>query len=80
MNNQGLLESLLGTISEILPDKPGEEIRNNLRAALQATLARLEIVTREEFETQQMVLARTREKLEALEKIVAELEQSGTVR
>lgn len=50
------------------------DMEKNVHAALQATFAKLELVTREEFEVQQGVLARTRAKLEALEKQVAELE------
>ncbi|MCC7219945.1 MAG: accessory factor UbiK family protein [Candidatus Contendobacter sp.] len=50
------------------------EMEKNLHAALQATFAKLDLVTREEFEVQQGVLARTRAKLEELEKQVAELE------
>lgn len=50
------------------------EMEKNVHAALQATFAKLDLVTREEFEVQQGVLARTRAKLEALEKQVAELE------
>ncbi len=50
------------------------EMEKNFHAALQATFAKLELVTREEFDVQQAVLARTRAKLEELEKQVAELE------
>ena len=50
------------------------EMEKKAHAALQATFAKLELVTREEFEVQQGVLARTRAKLEELEKQVAELE------
>ena len=50
------------------------EMEKNFHAALQATFAKLELVTREEFDVQQAVLARTRAKLEELEKRVAELE------
>jgi len=53
----------------------GADIEKNMRAVLQNTLARMKIVNREEFEVQQAVLQRTREKLEHLEKLVAELEQ-----
>jgi len=49
-------------------------MEKNLHAALQTAFAKLELVTREEFEVQQGVLARTRAKLEELEKQVAELE------
>ncbi len=50
------------------------EMEKNFHAALQAAFAKLELVTREEFDVQQAVLARTRAKLETLEKQVAELE------
>lgn len=50
------------------------EMEKNFHAALQATFAKLELVTREEFEVQQGVLARTRAKLEELEKQLADLE------
>jgi BMFP domain-containing protein YqiC len=50
------------------------EMEKNAHAALQAAFAKLELVTHEEFDVQQAVLARTRAKLEELEKQVAELE------
>lgn len=50
------------------------EMEKNAHVALQAAFAKLELVTREEFDVQQAVLARTRAKLEELEKQVAELE------
>ena len=52
-----------------------EDITRNLRAALEAGLNKLDLVTREEFDVQAAVLARTREKLERLEKQAAELER-----
>lgn len=52
-----------------------EDISRNLRATLDAGLARLDLVTREELEVQAAVLARTRAKLKQLEAQVAELEQ-----
>ena len=51
-----------------------QDVEKNLRAALQSTLSKLDLVTRDEFEVQSAVLQRTREKLEALEARVAELE------
>ena len=50
------------------------DLEKSLHAALQAGFARLDLVTREEFEVQSAVLARTREKLEALTQRVAALE------
>jgi len=52
------------------------DIEQNIRAAIEANLKKLNLVTREEFDIQQQVLLRTREKLEALEKKVAELDNS----
>jgi len=54
------------------------DIGRNLRATLEAGLAKLDLVTREEFDVQTAVLARTREKLTALEARVAELEGQAT--
>jgi hypothetical protein len=50
------------------------DLEKSLRAALQAGFAKLDLVTREEFEVQSAVLLRTRQKLEALEQRVAVLE------
>jgi len=51
-----------------------EDLRNNLRAVLGATLARLDLVDREAFEVQSELLARTRAKLDTLEQRIAALE------
>jgi len=51
------------------------DLERNLKSSLEAGLAKLNLVTREEFDIQQAVLHRTREKLEALERQVAELEK-----
>ncbi len=51
-----------------------DELQENFKSVLQSGLSRLDLVTREEFEVQRAVLLRTREKLEALERQVAELE------
>jgi BMFP domain-containing protein YqiC len=54
-----------------------EDLQRNLRSGLESALAQMNLVTREEFEIQQAVLLRTREKLEALEARVAALEAAG---
>ena len=53
-----------------------DDLEKTFRAVLQGTLAKLDLVTREEFEVQKLVLAKTRSNLENLEKRVAEIEQS----
>ncbi len=73
------LDALTAKIAEGLPAGLGlvhEDLRNNVRAAGSAALARMDLVSREEFDVQSAVLARTREKLTALEATVSELEQS----
>lgn len=53
-----------------------QDLEKNFRAVLQSTFAKMDLVSREEFEVQRAVLARTREKLEALEKQVTEMESN----
>ena len=52
-----------------------DDLEKNFRAVLRSGLARLDLVTRDEFEIQEAVLARTREKLHALEKRLESLEK-----
>jgi len=74
------LDDLARRLSDMVP--PGlrqsrEELQATFKTALRAGLGKLDLVTREEFDVQRAVLLRTREKLEALEKAVAELEARG---
>jgi BMFP domain-containing protein YqiC len=54
-----------------------QDMERNMRAALEAALAKMDLVTREEFDVQSAVLARTREKLHRLEVQMAELERQA---
>jgi BMFP domain-containing protein YqiC len=75
---QKLFEEISGKLGDVLGDSPIKDVEKNLRAVLQGAFAKLDLVTREEFDIQQAVLLRTREKLEALEARVARLEaQTG---
>jgi BMFP domain-containing protein YqiC len=51
-----------------------DDLEKNLRAGVQSVLAKLDLVTREEFDVQAKLLARSRAKIDVLEKQVAELE------
>ena len=51
-----------------------QDVEKNIHSLLQASLGKLDLVTREEFDVQRKVLARTREKLEQLEQTLAALE------
>ena len=71
------LDDLARRLSALVP--PGlregrEELQQNFKTVLQTGLSRLDLVTREEFDVQRAVLLRTREKLEELQRTVAELE------
>lgn len=71
------IDELARRLSNLVP--PGiadarADLERNFRAALQSGLAKLDLVTREEFEVQRAVLLRTREKVEQLERQIAELE------
>ena len=71
------IDDLARRVSELVPPgvkEAGDEFQANVKATLQAGLAKLDLVTREEFEVQRAVLLRTREKLEALERTLQELE------
>ncbi len=52
-----------------------DDFESNVRSGLESGLRKMNLVTREEFDIQAAVLLRTREKLEALEKLVAKLEK-----
>ena len=72
------IDELARRLSGLVP--PGlresrEELQENFKAVLQSGLSKLDLVTREEFDVQRAVLLRTREKLEALEALVQQLER-----
>lgn len=56
---------------------PRAEIESQFKALLQSTFSKLDLVSREEFDSQMAVLARTRSRLEALEARVAEMEAAN---
>jgi BMFP domain-containing protein YqiC len=74
MKPNEILQDMQAKVSELLKQSPAKDIERNVKSLLNSGFNRLDLVTREEFDVQAQVLARTREKLEALEKRVAELE------
>ena len=73
------LDDLARRLSSLVPQglrDSREELQQNFKSVLQAGLGKLDLVTREEFDVQRAVLLRTREKLETLERQVAELENA----
>ena len=76
-----ILDDLSARVSQMLPPPArglGQEIEKNLKAALSAAFAKLDLVTREELEIQSGVLQRTRERLVELKQRVQQLEQQAT--
>jgi len=72
------IEDLASKLADAVPEglrSMRRDLEENFRSVLQTGLGKLDLVTREEFEVQEAVLARTREKLEALEKRVKEYEK-----
>ncbi len=72
------LQDLVRKLADAVPDglqSVRSDLEKNFRSVLQSGLNKLELVTREEFEFQEAVLQRTREKLEALEERLTELEE-----
>ncbi|KPK60853.1 MAG: hypothetical protein AMJ59_04465 [Gammaproteobacteria bacterium SG8_31] len=75
-----IIDDLAKRLSDSVPESLRAlqlDVDQNFRAILQAGLAKLDLVTREEFDVQQGVLRRTRERLEALEARLAEMERAG---
>lgn len=72
------LDELTKRISSLIPGDVKhmqDDLENNVRGLLQTALAKMNLVTREEFDVQSAVLQRTREKLEQLEKLVEQLKK-----
>ena len=77
------LDDLVRRIAGVLPGGIGqlnEDMRKNLKEVISASLSRMDLVSREEFEVQSAVLARTRQKLERLEAKVTELEKENAAK
>ncbi|MCH9694195.1 MAG: accessory factor UbiK family protein [Gammaproteobacteria bacterium] len=71
------IENLARKLADVVPEglrSVRQDVEENFRAVLRSGISKLDLVTREEFEVQEAVLAKTREKLEALEAKLEELE------
>ena len=77
MAENRLFDDIDRRMKEIFAQSPAADLEKNLRALVQSALGRLDLVTREEYDVQREVLARTRAKLEALEARLADLESKA---
>lgn len=76
MLNSKILDDLSARIEAAIAASPARDIGKNLKAILSSSLSKLDLVTREEFDIQAQVLARTREKLDALEARIKAMESA----
>lgn len=74
MLNQKLLDEISTKVNDLVAQSPVKDVEKNLRVLLAGVFTRLDLVTRDEFNVQQEMLIRTREKLTKLEAKVTELE------
>lgn len=77
-----MLDQIASSFSNFLESTPNssrqDELKNHIHLLLRSALRSMDLVTREEFDAQQAVLLRTRERLEALEKEVEKLESNAS--
>ena len=74
MTTPNFFNDLQAKINQVLETSPAKDIEKNVKSMMSQGFAKLDLVTREEFDIQAQVLAKTRSKLEALEARVAEFE------
>lgn len=74
MNKNHFFDEMQSKISQVLESSPAKDIEKNMKAMMNQGFSKLDLVTREEFDIQTQVLAKTRAKLEALEARVLQLE------
>ena len=72
--NPAFISDLVNKLGEALKQSPAKDIEQNLKAGVTSMLGKLDMVSREEFDVQTEVLARTRAKLQKLEELVSKLE------
>jgi len=74
MNKSNFFDDMQAKFQQAIENSPAKDIEKNMRALMSQGFAKLDLVTREEFDIQAQVLAKTRTKLEELEARVTELE------
>jgi BMFP domain-containing protein YqiC len=72
--NETFLSELSARLAALAASNPARDLEKNFRGMLSSAFTRLDLVSREEYDVQTQLLARTREKLNALEARVAQLE------
>ena len=73
-NPNDILEKIMQTAKAAIPESISEDVKQNIRAAIQEVISDLDVVSRDEFDVQKAVLAKTRAKIDAMESVIAKLE------
>jgi len=73
MIHNRILEQINEQVANLLKNSPLQDVEKNIKAVILAIFSKLDLVTREEFDTQQKVLVATRQKLEELEQKIKNL-------
>lgn len=74
MTKSNFFNDLQNKIGQAIDNSPAKDLEKNVKAMLSQGFSRLDLVSREEFDVQTQVLAKTRAKVDALEARLAELE------
>ncbi len=69
-----LVQRIVDTAKAALPESVSHDVRENLRAAIQEVISELDVVSRDELDTQKAVLKKTRAKVDEMEQLISELE------
>ncbi|CUI07274.1 accessory factor UbiK family protein [Massilia antarctica] len=75
MDMNSFFNDLQGKINQAIESSPAKDIEKNVKSMMSQGFSKLDLVTREEFDIQAQVLAKTRAKLDALEQRVTEMEE-----
>jgi hypothetical protein len=76
MDKKSFFEEIQGKVNQILENSPAKDIEKNVRAMLTQAFAKLDLVTREEFEAQTLMIAQLKARVDALERLSAQ-QQAG---
>ena len=79
-NAADIIERIMQTAKAAMPENLSNEVKDNVRAAIEDVISDLNVVTREELEIQKAVLAKTRAKVDQMEAIINDLEEQLTLK
>jgi len=74
-NAADLIQRIVDTAKAAVPESMAQDVRDNVRAAIQDVISDLDVVSREELDVQKAVLAKTRAKVDKMELVIAQLEE-----